>query len=131
MLTLKDGSALSHKFHKSRFSKSIVRKIIAHKGTVVTFSMMIRGGLERAWPSAWGPPAAMWLGMYLLLPTVGEVETVVVQMGCLRGPCIGRLGFATKETTGHCSFGNKCHFAHSVTNIQKYGGVFISSDALH
>ncbi|KAJ7554824.1 hypothetical protein O6H91_05G010900 [Diphasiastrum complanatum] len=38
------------------------------------------------------------------------------------------------ETTGHCPFGDKCHFAHGAAELQKYGGGSIdspSSGGLH
>eukprot|EP00252_Welwitschia_mirabilis_P005582 TRINITY_DN16048_c0_g1_i1.p1 TRINITY_DN16048_c0_g1~~TRINITY_DN16048_c0_g1_i1.p1 ORF type:complete len:463 (+),score=116.18 TRINITY_DN16048_c0_g1_i1:646-2034(+) len=33
------------------------------------------------------------------------------------------------ETTGHCPFGDKCHFAHGLAELQKYGGVLSDADA--
>lgn len=33
------------------------------------------------------------------------------------------------ETTGHCSFGDKCHFAHGADELQRYGGGLPDSNA--
>ncbi|GLJ43555.1 hypothetical protein SUGI_0906100 [Cryptomeria japonica] len=32
------------------------------------------------------------------------------------------------ETTGHCPFGDKCHFSHGVAELQKYGGGLLDSE---
>eukprot|EP00252_Welwitschia_mirabilis_P020720 TRINITY_DN5130_c0_g1_i1.p1 TRINITY_DN5130_c0_g1~~TRINITY_DN5130_c0_g1_i1.p1 ORF type:complete len:367 (-),score=52.79 TRINITY_DN5130_c0_g1_i1:460-1560(-) len=32
------------------------------------------------------------------------------------------------ETTGHCPFGEKCHFAHGLAELQKYGGSISDAD---
>ncbi|KAK6926188.1 Zinc finger, CCCH-type [Dillenia turbinata] len=32
------------------------------------------------------------------------------------------------ETTGSCPFGNKCHFAHGIAELHKYGGGLVDAD---
>lgn len=32
------------------------------------------------------------------------------------------------ETTGHCPFGDKCHFAHGLAELQKYGGGLLDGE---
>uniref|UniRef100_A0A0D6R3G6 C3H1-type domain-containing protein n=1 Tax=Araucaria cunninghamii TaxID=56994 RepID=A0A0D6R3G6_ARACU len=50
--------------------------------------------------------------------------------GAFQRPMYWKTRICNKwETTGHCPFGDKCHFAHGVAELQKYGGGLLESES--
>eukprot|EP01018_Ginkgo_biloba_P039729 Gb_32150 [translate_table: standard] len=52
----------------------------------------------------------------------------------VRGPSARPLSWKTKlcmkwENSQHCDFGDKCHFAHGVAELQKYGGGVLHAES--